>query len=115
MTEEVRPLRPFPQDGHPNARAADYLSVSTIGIIGGANQNCHGILPGTGEVVITGELVGGSPWPTCDICGYERHDGSKYGDWTCPECGQLYRYDEAQTIVLTPRQLELLRAHWSNQ
>ena len=64
MTEEVRPLRPFPQDGHPNARAADYLSVSTIGIIGGANQNCHGILPGTGEAVITGKIP-----PECHTAG----------------------------------------------
>lgn len=45
----------------------------------------------------------------CEICETE-FEADTYGENTCPKCGQVYTYDEAQKIVLTEAQLALLRA-----
>lgn len=44
----------------------------------------------------------------CDICGTTNRY-HYYGEWTCTECGQQYLYDEAERIVLTHHQMNLLR------
>ena len=47
----------------------------------------------------------------CEICN-TNFDADEYDDTNinkCPECGQIYNYDEGLTMVLSKDQMEWLR------
>lgn len=47
----------------------------------------------------------------CILCRTVNESDHDYADsYTCRECGQQYEYEEGVRIVLTPEQIELLRA-----
>lgn len=68
----------------------------------------------------------GTEWkqdgPFCDLCGFHfgeiynsekgiknPHGYESYDDNTCPNCGAEYKYNEGLTLVLTEKDLDLLR------
>lgn len=44
----------------------------------------------------------------CQVCGHQlsENDLSRYIDFTCQMCGQLYEYNEGHAIVLDAEQLK---------
>jgi len=48
----------------------------------------------------------------CVLCRTAHTGDNDYAaEYTCHECGQKYEYEEGIRIVLSPEQIELLRAH----
>lgn len=50
----------------------------------------------------------------CDICN-TKFEIPNYGDGACPSCGQKYEYEEGFTVIITPKQMELLREDYKEK
>ena len=48
---------------------------------------------------------------TCSICG-ETGGWTRFEDYECWECGQIYTFDEGMIILLTEEQWTILKNHY---
>lgn len=48
---------------------------------------------------------------TCIICDHKFEHGTYSANINCPNCGQIYDYDEGQCIRLSEEQINILKAH----